>query len=257
MVCSLPSFLVAGLLFYLPESPKFLISRGKSDRALAIFRGIFVTNTGKSKDLYPVKELLIDEKLQAELATATKAVGFINKFKKMMVGITHTSKQLFVSPILKFTVISITINFTFHIGYYGIMMWFPELFNRYDEFSRSHPNVEAGVCEVTNYVVNHGSHSHEGQCTSSIPSAVFMESLISLASALPANIIAVLFMDRFGRKFFLVFSTMSAGLSSMALYLVRNKMQNLIVSAIFSGVISMGNAALDCLITEVFPTSLR
>lgn len=54
-----------------------------------------------------------------------------------------------------------------------------------------------------------------------------------------------------------MFSTFSSGLCSIGLYFVYNKHHNLIVSAIFSGVISCGNAALDCLITEVFPTPLR
>lgn len=58
-------------------------------------------------------------------------------------------------------------------------------------------------------------------------------------------------------RFFLVFSTFSSGLCSIGLYFVYNKYQNLTVSAIFSGAISCGNAALDCLITEVFPTQLR
>lgn len=58
-------------------------------------------------------------------------------------------------------------------------------------------------------------------------------------------------------RFFPVFSTFSSGLCSIGLYFVYNKYQNLTVSAIFSGAISCGNAALDCLITEVFPTQLR
>lgn len=256
MVCSIPSFLVAGLLLYLPESPKFLLSQGKMEEALAIFRGIYVTNTGKSADLYPVKELLIDEKLKNELEDVKKPIK--NKYKRMLYNIMDNSKQLFISPILKFTTISITINFTFHIGYYGLMMWFPELFNRFDEYTRAHPDVEeASVCQVTNYVVSLGSHSDTGVCSATIPSTVFLESLITVAAALPANVIAVLGMDKLGRKFFLVFSTMSAGLCSASMYFVTNKHQNLAVSAVFSGVISMGNASLDCLITEVFPTNLR
>lgn len=256
MVCSIPSFLVAGLLLYLPESPKFLLSQGKMEEALAIFRGIYVTNTGKSADLYPVKELLIDEKLKNELEDVKKPIK--NKYKRMLYNIMDNSKQLFMSPILKFTTISITINFTFHIGYYGLMMWFPELFNRFDEYTRAHPDVEeASVCQVTNYVVSLGSHSDTGVCSATIPSTVFLESLITVAAALPANVIAVVGMDKLGRKFFLVFSTMSAGLCSASMYFVTNKHQNLAVSAVFSGVISMGNASLDCLITEVFPTNLR
>lgn len=256
MFCSVPSFIVAFLLFYLPESPKFLLSRGDHGKALAIFQRIFVTNTGKPPELYPVKELIMDFKLQQELENSKNSVR--GKYSKMLHGMLDNSKQLFVSPILKFTIISITINFTFHIGYYGLMMWFPELFNRFDEYSRAHPGQDAGVCTVTEYVVNKGiSQAEEGVCNSDIPSAVFMESLISLASALPANLIAILGMDRLGRKFFLIFSTMSAGLCSAGMYFVFNKFHNLVVSAVFSGVISCGNAALDCLITEIFPTNLR
>jgi VNT family MFS transporter (synaptic vesicle glycoprotein 2) len=127
-----PSFIVGVLLFYLPESPKFLLSQGKHDEAMCIFRGIFVTNTGKPKELYPVKELLVTNNLKEELeCSGQKAHG---KYKTMLIDVLDNTKQLFQRPILKFTIISVTINFTFHIGYYGLMMWFPELFNRFDEY---------------------------------------------------------------------------------------------------------------------------
>ena len=256
MLCSTPSFLVAALLFYLPESPKFLIMKGRHEEAMNIFRGIFVINTGKPKEQYPVKEILIDEKIQQELEQLKKKEK--SKYSETIYNVINNSKGLFEQPILKFTLISITINFTFHIGYYGLMMWFPELFSRYDEYTRMHPGQEASVCTVTNYVVNNGSHARMGDlCTAEIPPSVFMESLISLAAALPANLIAILGMDRLGRKFFLIFSTFSAGLCSAGMYFVINKTQNFIVSAFFTGVIACGNASLDCLITEVFPTHLR
>lgn len=69
-----------------------------------------------------------------------------------------------------------------------------------------------------------------------------------------------IFLNEFLTLFLLllpVFSTFSAGLCSIGLFFVYNRTHNLIVSAFFSGVISCGNAALDCLITEVFPTNLR
>lgn len=188
---------------YLPESPKFLLSCGRFEEALAIFRGIYVTNTGNDPSTYPVKELLIDDNLRAELENVKKPIK--NKYKRMMVDIFDNSKQLFQSPILKFTVISIAINFTFHIGYYGLMvsmkihklniielisnsaqMWFPEMFNRFDAYAESHPNVTSvGVCEVTNYVVKHKEES-DGVCNDHIPSTVFLESLITVAAAIPA-----------------------------------------------------------------------
>lgn len=255
LICAAPSFIVAGLLLLLPESPKYLLSRGRYDEALDIFRGIYATNTGKPRDTYAVKELILDDFQVHE--PVKPGASEKSKYKVMLGDIMDNSRQLFVSPILRFTVISIIINFTFHIGYYGLMMWFPELFNRFDEFHREHPGQSASVCEVTEYVVNKGSHSDENFCTDKIGASVFMESLITVASAIPANILAVLGMDRLGRKFFLVFSTLSSGACSIGLYFVYNKHHNVIVSAFFSGVISCGNAALDCLITEVFPTNLR
>ncbi|GLV46741.1 uncharacterized protein CBL_13514 [Carabus blaptoides fortunei] len=260
LICSFPSFIVAGLLLFLPESPKFLLSRGRTEEALCIFKEIYRINTGNDIKNYPVKELIVDEhfcmsNLNNDVhKEPIKAKG---KYMTMMGDIMDNSKQLFMSPILRFTLISVTINFTFHIGYYGLMMWFPELFNRFDEFHRNHPGQQASVCEVTSFVVNSGTQQQDGICSDKIESAVFMESLITVASAIPSNIIAVLGMDRLGRKFFLVFSTFTSGVCASAMYFVYNKLHNLIVSAVFSGVISCGNAALDCLITEIFPTNLR
>ncbi|KAL0821139.1 hypothetical protein ABMA28_005760 [Loxostege sticticalis] len=259
LVMSLPSFLVAALLFLLPESPKFLITTGRQEEALEVFRSIYLMNTGRSKDEYPVKQILIDEPLHTkpEKPQPIEPAAPKSKMRRMFSDIVEHSKQLFVPPILKFTMISITINFTFHIGYYGLMMWFPEMFNRFDEWSRTHDNAEADICQVTAYVTQQGTHSAAATCDAHIHSDVFMDSLITVAAAIPSNIFAVLGMDRLGRKFFLVFATFSAGLCSAAMYFVYNKTNNLIVSAIFSSVISCGNASLDCLITEVFPTNLR
>lgn len=113
---SLPSFLVAALLFLLPESPKFLISSGRHEEALEVFQGIYMMNTGKSKELYPVKQLLVDEPMHTKPEKAIEALEPKSKLRKMFSDIVEHSKGLFVPPILKFTAISITINFTFHIG---------------------------------------------------------------------------------------------------------------------------------------------
>ncbi|KAK6644021.1 hypothetical protein RUM43_000286 [Polyplax serrata] len=254
LICAAPSLLVGIFLIFFPESPKFLLMRHNNKKALAVFRHIYSSNTGNRPELYPVSDLLLT---QVESQKNLKETGEASYVKDMLSDIMENSKQLFRSPILRFTIISITINFTFHIGYYGLMMWFPELFNRFDEFDRVHPGKEASVCEVTKFVITSGSHSHEDLCDDSIESAVFMDSFITVAAAIPSNILAVIGMDHVGRKFFLVFSTFSAGLCAIGMYFVHNTHHNLVVSAVFSGVISCGNAALDCLITEIFPTNLR
>ncbi|XP_034939012.1 synaptic vesicle glycoprotein 2B isoform X2 [Chelonus insularis] len=203
LICAAPSFIVAGLLLFLPESPKYLLSRGRYEEALNIFRGIYAINTGKPRDTYTVKELVIND--FHELESVKSDAKEKNKYKIMLSDIIDNSKQLFVSPILRFTVISIIINFTFHIGYYGLMMWFPELFNRFDLYNQHYPNQTADVCEVTDFYIRVRNNNTEENrpCDSKIGESVFIESLITVASAIPANIVAVLGMDRLGRKFFL------------------------------------------------------
>lgn len=114
LICAFPSFIVAALLCFLPESPKFLLTQGKHEEALAIFKYIYHVNTGNDAEDFPVKHLIFE---QEELTIEQKAkIAKRGKYTNMLVDILDNSKQLFVSPILKFTLISVTINFTFHIG---------------------------------------------------------------------------------------------------------------------------------------------
>lgn len=64
--------------------------------------------------MYPVKHLIYEEE---ELTIEEQAkIAKRGKYANMIMDILDNSKQLFVSPILRYTLISITINFTFHIG---------------------------------------------------------------------------------------------------------------------------------------------
>lgn len=49
---------MAVVLIFLPESPKYLMTHGKMDRALAVMEGMFAMNTGLDKADYPVSRIL-------------------------------------------------------------------------------------------------------------------------------------------------------------------------------------------------------
>lgn len=49
------SLLLAGWLYFFPESPKFLIECGETDEALEVLRHIYEKNTGNSPADYPVR----------------------------------------------------------------------------------------------------------------------------------------------------------------------------------------------------------
>jgi Sugar (and other) transporter. len=58
IVSTFPSLAGALLVFFIPESPKFLMTHGRSDDALDVFQSMYARNTGKPKDSYPVIILL-------------------------------------------------------------------------------------------------------------------------------------------------------------------------------------------------------
>lgn len=53
-VCSAPPLIAGILVMFLPESPKFLMSRGENKKAMEVFKQIYSMNTGCPRDNYPV-----------------------------------------------------------------------------------------------------------------------------------------------------------------------------------------------------------
>ncbi|XP_076294718.1 synaptic vesicle glycoprotein 2C isoform X2 [Lasioglossum baleicum] len=56
-ICSLPEFLACIAMFAFPESPRFLLLKGRREEALEVFKRIYAVNTGKDPDTYPIKDL--------------------------------------------------------------------------------------------------------------------------------------------------------------------------------------------------------
>ena len=66
LLCGVPAFLVSLLLMTLPESPKFLLKRDKPVEALKILSKIFAANTGRSKTLFPVDQIQVEDETADE-----------------------------------------------------------------------------------------------------------------------------------------------------------------------------------------------
>lgn len=78
------------------------------------------------------------------------------------------------------------------------MVWFPELFNRYEIYENDNPGKSASVCDVTKI-----KEEPNEQCDSSIKTSVFVNTLILGCACIPTSLWLPLCVHRLGIKFFL------------------------------------------------------
>ncbi|XP_069941047.1 synaptic vesicle glycoprotein 2B-like isoform X3 [Cherax quadricarinatus] len=142
--------------------------------------------------------------------------------------------------------------------YYGLWLWFPELFNRLQQYYNEHPDDKVSVCSVIDF---HGNSTGDtSPCESDKPAVdpqALVNTLITAVAPLPSNLWTIFFMDSLGRKFFLVFSMLLSGVTAFGVYFVKTSTDNIILACVFGAVSTMGFNALDCLGAELFPTHLR
>ena len=249
---ALPSLLVALCLVYMPESPKYLVCRGREAEAVSVLRRMFSLNTGRPGAQFPCSSL-------ASHRTPHIVPAATTSWSRALAQAADSAKQLFSGSLAAVTLTMVVINFAIQFGYYGLWLWFPELFNKLEKFHVQHPNQTLSVCEVVSLEVKAVANSSAAaECTASVPDQeVFINSFIISMSAAPTNLWTIYHMDKLGRKFFLVISMLLSGCSAFFIYLVNSAAMNLALSCVFGAVSTMGFNSLDCLGIELFPTQLR
>uniref|UniRef100_A0A9J8DC75 Synaptic vesicle glycoprotein 2 n=1 Tax=Cyprinus carpio carpio TaxID=630221 RepID=A0A9J8DC75_CYPCA len=244
VLCSVPS-LSSALIFrlFMPESPKFLMEAGRETEALFVFQKMFKLNNRCATKPFPVPGLVIrskDDEVKNRATSGSRCQQFNHQLKQAL----DPMKQLFVGPLASRSVVLLIIFFCISFGYYGLWMWFPELFKR----------AEDGGSPCTN--VSRVQNSENESCYP-VKTAVYMEGFVTAASNLPGNIFTILLMDRIGGKILLSVSLVASSMSVFIIYVVKTKAQSLIMSCVFSGVSVISWNALDVLGTELYPTQLR
>ncbi|KAK2172293.1 hypothetical protein NP493_973g01033 [Ridgeia piscesae] len=243
-LCILPSLSSALLFILMPESPKFLMQKGKEQQAMEVFQRMYRGNKPRHSSFH-VNRLEIGMHSAKPVPGSKSCCRRIESFTNLFL---RSTAQLFQPPIRKVTLVMISIFFTLSFGYYGLWMWFPELFKRTALSGGS-------VCDAPRRA-NHTMPRPD--CNNdSISSEIYFESFITAASNLPGNIFTILLIDKLGRKALLVVSMMMSGCSVFFVWFLKTQTQSLVMSCVFSGVSVIGWNVLDVLGVELFPTHLR
>ncbi|XP_047502688.1 synaptic vesicle glycoprotein 2C-like [Penaeus chinensis] len=130
VVCSLPSFAAVIGLYFMPESPRFLLEKGRDVEAIMVYKKIFKWNNAQNPGAeYQLTELELPSGTHRSLRhTPPQGVGK-NFFSDLSYGLDQfwgLFFQLFIPPYLKSTVLLLIVWFTCAFGFYGLSVWFPE-----------------------------------------------------------------------------------------------------------------------------------
>uniref|UniRef100_A0A1I8FSI7 MFS domain-containing protein n=1 Tax=Macrostomum lignano TaxID=282301 RepID=A0A1I8FSI7_9PLAT len=144
----------------------------------------------------------------------------------------------------------IGVQFSLAFGYYGLLLWFPELFKRVEAYGGSACSLGSGSTF---------NDSDSNACDPQVLSASrpYMESFLVNASNLPRNLLSIVLMDRLGRRTILSASMLLTAVSVFLVATVRVQWQALALSCAFAGLSASGWNALGVVSTELLPTGLR
>lgn len=266
ILCGIPSLSSSVLISYLPESPKFLYTSGKTVQSLNVLTKMFVWNHRRlHKTEFGVDGLtrqnnpsLDNEDATYSLLDTSDSEGNSTSSERNLIRRRHSlsnkltkgyhswksqMSQIFIPVRRVHSVAIMLISVLVAFGGYGMAMWMPVLMDKAEEYNGS--PCQGHTTNASNSTFNGGS------------STAYIDILIGFIGQLPGNVAVILLMDRIGSKSVLICSAYLSGMSVFLFWFTSSKATVIVMNAIFNA-ISVGCwDALDVLLVEIYPTSIR
>ncbi|CAD7090048.1 unnamed protein product [Hermetia illucens] len=245
ILATIPSIIGLIILPFLPESPKYLLTVGKSEEALEVLRLLFRINKGLPKEEFPVHVLA-----KIDNSAHSSKEGFIGRMKQI---VKHTGRMFERSRIL------VSLNLLFQMfGIYlvshGLYMWFPNIL----AWMVKHIDEDVTVYDVTQ-MEQHGDASNTTTNTTECNSLVNVftyEVLTVMGLVYTASYIVIgLLIKTIGKRMILGGWLLACGIAGIALYWARGFYLCAVLFIIFIGTGNCGGIV--CTISvDYFPTEI-
>ncbi|KRT82740.1 membrane transporter [Oryctes borbonicus] len=249
IVVAVPEFLSGLCLLKLPESPKFLYDKHRNEKALKILNNIYCQNMSKENQGFSVKKLSHDSIIQKDVKNLQQCRG---KKARLLRDMVTQTKQLFSPDIWTKTLLMCLIMFSNMFGYFGMGLWLPEFFIRFEKHYQLNPNISVTLKELT-FTENSNSTTI---CPVAFDLNIFQNTLIVAASALVVNTLGGWLIGKISVKNLALLTMIFGGISSLSIYWISSSLGILIVSSIFQSSMATGNMVIGSIVVELFPTSI-
>lgn len=156
-----PSLLCAIILFFLPESPKYIFSKGDEEGAIKILKSIYKMNTGEDGDKLNVSKIIEDpEYLEAKAGDEESIHPLVLMWRQIV--------QLMSKKYIGKTFIACLMQFGIYGCTHGLYMFFPELIDQVSQYQNQNPGGRDSMCKIYEHVQFNASNTEEFNAVSYI-----------------------------------------------------------------------------------------
>ena len=237
---SLPSLICAIGLIFMPDSPRFLLSKCKEEDAMDIILKIHSWNKQPSPLNIDCVRLGDSGISRSNPDNESGLNRFLYQCKEI--------KSLFRAPLLKRSIAMTVIMFFPMFAFFGIFMWFPDILNRLENSG----NIDSGFCGFSatrNTTAVQDCKPPDGW--------VFKNILIASVATLPAYVITIGLVDRVGRKVLLMSSMLLHGVILVFMAMSDSFWQVLVLFILLFLDCVVSFSMGETLVTELYPTHIR
>ncbi|CAG9765148.1 unnamed protein product [Ceutorhynchus assimilis] len=244
-------------IYFLPETPKFLMTSGKNDEALRVLRKMYRINTGNMEKSYPIDSLIQEIPDESELAANKKSCcEFLKSGWQQM-------RPLFGKQYRLQLMLVCLVQSFFGMGIHTFRSYLPQVFQATHEYEIAHNGTTPNLCSILDILRSNASsllsEHEEVICVVNVEnsSRVYLNSVIIASVALLNFAIVGFLISTFRRKVLLTILGLTAAISVNCLYFSQNTPTTLAVSSIYLSTIGVCFEIFITVVVVVFPTTLR
>ncbi|XP_066256638.1 uncharacterized protein [Euwallacea similis] len=245
--------LISFIVFYfLPETPKFLMSIGKNEEALDVLRYIYKLNTRDLKENYPITSLI--EELNLEEAAANKK-SWKDYFYMGWQQVAPLFNQQYRFKVL----LVCLVHGLFLIGINSLRLYLPQIFQASHEYKVAHNGEATNLCNILEVIKNSSELNDEDTCSVNLENSfdVYLNStLVSLVITV-GYVMAGTLINLFGCKRLLVILSGSTCLTGIGLIWSPNTAITLTLSSLYLTASTVAFDIFMIMLVVIFPTTLR
>ncbi|KAL3279274.1 hypothetical protein HHI36_016783 [Cryptolaemus montrouzieri] len=242
---ALPALMGGFIFFFLPESPKFLMSMGKNEQALKVFQIIYSINTGNPKETYPIKTLIDEPKTNDQHKMSESPL--LNGWRQI--------SPLFTQPLLRTFILVCSVQLFMIMSLNTLRLWLPQLFQAINDYKYFNNGTSSTLCNMLSVI--QPTNDTEECFVNFDNSEVYMNSIIVSSVSACSYLIVSTVVNVLGQNKLLNLLSLVASGCAMGIYFSPNSDIALLFIAAFNSLASVGSNVTLIVVVDLFPTTLR